>query len=258
MYDLDAEQLGRDDRRTLDDQIDIADSYHDQNRLADAEQTLLDTLRVCESSLGTRHQTTLRCKAILAQTYNAMKSYEKAETLLRDVVQAGTDVPGKHMPFLLSQLSKTLYRMGCHEEAEQACEQALEAYTELHGQEHTLTLAAKYDLALVRRILGFHQPATDLLSACVDSSEVSLGTDHPDTIEYRDELSRWKESDAQAQIQVTHHLPQHHDTPVGTPFHMPDEESSSSRSPTDKRASHAEAEGSLRRRTARLLKRRRA
>lgn len=260
MYDMDAEHFGHNHQRTLDNRIDIAAVYYDQTRFADAERTLLDTLRVCENSLGARDPTTLRCKTILAKTYTAMGNHAKAETLSRDVVQACTDVSGDlhwRKASALDLLAKALYRMRRLEESEKVCEQALEAYTELYGQGDPMTLLIKHDLAETRRDLGLHQSAIGIMSDCVLLSESSFGTDDPRTIERRNTLSEWKESYGEAQTQAEHHLSQHSGAPTRTPSDTPDEESSSSRSPADQRSSHAKVDESLRKIFSRLLRRRR-
>lgn len=188
--DMDAEQFGHNHRRTLDNQLGIAGVYFHQNRFADAERTLLDTLRAWGNSLGARNETTMECECLLATTYTAMGKYAKAETLLRDVMQACTDVPDLPrwlQAVALKLLAEVLRRMGRLAESEKVFEQALKTYVELLGQEHPFTLT-------IKRKLGLYQSAIDIMSECVLLSESSLGMDHPDTIKGRNTLSEWKES----------------------------------------------------------------
>jgi tetratricopeptide (TPR) repeat protein len=170
---------------TLASMNNLAESYHDSSRFADALRLHEQTLELRRARLGLDHPDTLTsmhnladCYAQLSRPAEALKMRE--ETLALRRVKLGPDHPDtlKSMGYLAR--SYTVF--GRSADAVRLCEQTFAMQRSRLGPDHPDTLNTLSQLANVYQGLDRFADARDLLEKTLAHQKTKLGTDHPDTL----------------------------------------------------------------------------
>jgi serine/threonine protein kinase/Flp pilus assembly protein TadD len=163
----------------------LAITYNDLGRRAEAIELREEILGLSKAKLGPDHPNTLGRMENLAVSYeivgrpaDALKLREEALTLQK--AKLGPDHPNTLMGMLNLAIS---YRfLGRQAEALKLCETALALQKAKLGPDHPDTLHGMFDLANYYVALGRSAEALDLREKTLELRKVKLGPDHPDTL----------------------------------------------------------------------------
>jgi tetratricopeptide (TPR) repeat protein len=159
--------------------------YYTQQKYAEAEQVLRQSVQQREKVLGAEHVDTLKSKYLLAVTLYKQQKYAEAEVLLQQSVQQREKVIGaEHVNSLESKywLAATLYDQQKYTEAEQLLQQLVQQREKVLGAEHVNTLWSKYMLAVTLYDQQKYAEAEALSRQSVQQREKVLGAEHVDTL----------------------------------------------------------------------------
>jgi serine/threonine protein kinase/tetratricopeptide (TPR) repeat protein len=160
--------------------------YFDQQKYAEAEQVLRQSVQQREKVLGAEHVDTLESKLWLARTLDEQQKYAEVEQVLRQLVQQQEKVLGaEHRGTLRSKLwlAVTLHKQQKYAEAEQVLRQSVQQREKVLGAEHVRTLHSKYLLAVTLHEQQKYAEAEQVLRQLVQQREKVLGAEHVDTLE---------------------------------------------------------------------------
>jgi serine/threonine protein kinase len=181
-----AKHLGPDHRYTLRSVHNLAMSYHDLGRYADARRLHEETLARQRAGLGPDHPDTLRTMHSLANSYAALCRRDAALQLREETLALRQSRLGpEHPDTLLSMysLANSYTVLGRHADAVRLRERALALQKANLGLDHPDTLRSMNGLAASYAYLGRHVDAVKLYEETVVPQKTRLGPDHPDTFQ---------------------------------------------------------------------------
>jgi TolA-binding protein len=193
MFSLKKMNAGKKDYR-------LGQEYYSQQRYAEAEQLLRQSVQQREKVLGAEHVHTLESKYLLVVTLYKQQKYAEAEALLRELVQQQEKVLGTEDVDTLESkylLALTLYRQQKYAEAEVLLRQSVQQRKKVLGAEDVDTLESKYLLALTLYKQQKYAEAEALLRQSVQQREKLLGAEDVDTLEskYRLALTLYRQQE---------------------------------------------------------------
>jgi TolA-binding protein len=163
----------------------LGSKYFDQQKYAEAELLLRESVQQREKVLGAEHVDTLLSKYMLAFTLYEQQKYGEAEQLWRESAQQREKVLGaEHVDTLESkyQLAVMLHKQQKYGEAEQLWRESVQQREKVLGAEHVDTLESKYWLAFTLHKQQKYGEAEQLLRESVQQWEKVLGAEHVDTL----------------------------------------------------------------------------
>jgi serine/threonine protein kinase/tetratricopeptide (TPR) repeat protein len=179
-------QLGPGHPDTLRSMHNLARSYLDLARYADALKLCEETLAVQQVKLGRDHPDTLRtmsmlanCDAALCRRRDALRLRE--ETLALRQARLGPDHPDTLQS--RASLASSYNVLGRHAEALKLCEETLALQKARLGPDHPDTLRSMNGLAATHAHMGRHADAVKLYQETLALQQAELGRDHPDTFQ---------------------------------------------------------------------------
>ena len=185
-----------------------------QGRYKEAEEIDLEVWKLQLDVLGPSHPETLKSQYGLSNDLQAQHRYSEAEAYKRDIYRQACAILGKthiYALFAASSLASCLAEssVAAGKQAEEQLAEAEDLYIlVLTGMDHNLradhpnTLAARTDLAIIRRLRRSAQFGDIEMYERETLAKVkkSLGKRHPLTLKSRDNLSRilWEQKDIKA------------------------------------------------------------
>ena len=170
------------DRDRLCAQNDLAISYMQAGRLAEAESLYRDLLAVRRHVDGPDHQQTLLVAGNLGTTLLNLGKHSEAEVVLRDTLSRQQDVLGPEHKCTLctaGSLAGALQNQGKDAEAEPKVRHTLAIQQRVLGEGHFDTLSTAYSLALLLAKSGKYAEAVELGRGTLTQATRTLGPDHP-------------------------------------------------------------------------------
>jgi serine/threonine protein kinase/tetratricopeptide (TPR) repeat protein len=176
---------GPDHPDTLKSMNNLANSYYDLARHADALKLHEETLALRKAKLGPDHPYTLMSMNNLATSYYALGRYADAlklheETLALDKAKLGPDHPDTLLS--MHNLASSYYALGRHADALKLNEETLALKKAKLGPDHPDTLLSMDSLAFSYAAIGRPADALKLRQETLALRRVKLGPDHPDTL----------------------------------------------------------------------------
>ena len=149
--DADMEILGEAHRETLDTLNDLAWRLKDggPEKSAEAEAFAARTVELCPQVHGERHWRTLRARNLLGTVVRIRGRVGEAESLFRALIPDVENALGKgHLLYSVAsvQCSRCLIDLERYADAESVLQTLFATMTDLHGEDHTRTVAALIDL----------------------------------------------------------------------------------------------------------------
>ncbi|HMJ21887.1 MAG TPA: serine/threonine-protein kinase [Terriglobales bacterium] len=123
---------------------------------------------------------------LMAEVYQTLGLYSRAELLSRRAVDIGRHFLGPEHPDTLKAITSlgwTLAREGGYAEAEKLDRDALEIQRRRLGPEHLSTLKTMNSLAWTLREEGHYAESENLYKTALNLEQRVLGAQHPDTVE---------------------------------------------------------------------------
>ena len=165
-------------------------AYHLGNVLTEkaeyeeAEQTYQESLSAAAADETKDTSLELDIKAALAELYFRTGQYERAEPLLRQVLETRQQLLGKNDPKVadaIEELGLNLFDQGRYAEAEDRLRESLALRLEIFGEEpHPDTSQNMSNLALLRRIRGDLDEAKALQTQVLEINRRLYGKEHPE------------------------------------------------------------------------------
>ena len=180
---LDRQNFGSSNPETLGAMTDLAWTFNQQGRSADAEKLLRETLDIERRNLGTDNRTTLATMLSLAVALDAQGHHDQAEKLGRETLEAQRRVLGPdHTGTLanMGNLAAYLAEQGKFEEAEKLMREAFLAQRRVLGPENLKTLTTADDLGEILIDEGRYDEAEEILLPDLETVVRLLGRDHPE------------------------------------------------------------------------------
>jgi tetratricopeptide (TPR) repeat protein len=185
MVDDSLRVLGDDHPDTLTARSNLASSYTQAGRPADAITILEKLVGDRVRAHGDEHPETLTAWANVACSYTEAGRTDEAIAILKRVVAARVRLLGaEHMSTIAAQgnLAVSYRRAGRAVDAITIEEKVVAGRVRLLGDEHPDTLTARANLASSYRQAGRADEAITILEKVVDDSVRVLGEEHPDTL----------------------------------------------------------------------------
>jgi tetratricopeptide (TPR) repeat protein/transcriptional regulator with XRE-family HTH domain len=182
--------LGPDHPDTLTSSNGLADLLRVRGQLAEARDAYQHVLDQRGRVLGELHPATLTTRHYLAQVRHRLDE-PGAESELRDLIRASTNVRGATHPrtlAVLESLVEALHDHGHLREAEEYARQLVADRRRVLGSAHPKTLASRHRHGLILLDLGAWPEAEDVLADVLTDRQRVLGSDHPSTILSRETL----------------------------------------------------------------------
>ncbi|WP_017238212.1 tetratricopeptide repeat protein [Streptomyces sp. SS] len=216
-----AQILGETHPHTITSRANLAASYWQAERTAEAivldERVLADRVRV----LGTDHPDTITARGNLAASYRQAERTDEAialeEEVLADFEQLlGTDHP--HTLNARANLAASYWSVRRTDEAISIEEKVLADRERVVGTDHPDTLNARANLAASYVQAGRLTEAITLFRRAVAERERVLGADHPSTLHIRVNLatSRWEAGHVDEAIHSVRELTEHCERALGS------------------------------------------
>ena len=177
--------LGPDHPDTLKSMTNLASSYDDLGRHAEALELNEETLALTKARLGPDHPHTLTSMHNLASSYDALGRNAEALKLREETLALRKARLGPNHPDSLRSmhsLALSYYALAKHAEALKLCEETLALMKVRLGSNHPDTLASMNNLALSYYALGRHAEALKLHEETLAVRKARLGPNHPDTL----------------------------------------------------------------------------
>ncbi|KAI9768492.1 MAG: hypothetical protein M1840_004902 [Geoglossum simile] len=191
---------------TLNAMADLAITYGNQGRWAEAEALDVEVLGGRRKGLGETHPDTLNARANLATTYGNQGRWAEAEALGMEALEGLKKGPGETHPYTLgamANLAITYGNQGRWAEAEALEVEVLEGLKKGLGETHPDTLNARANLATTYGNQGRWAEAEALGVEVLEGRRKGLGETHPDTLNAMADLAvtygnqgRWAEAEA--------------------------------------------------------------
>jgi serine/threonine protein kinase/tetratricopeptide (TPR) repeat protein len=184
--------LGPDHPETLRSMHNLARSYHDLGRYAEALELKEETLALFKARLGPDHLDTLTNMHNLAVTYSALGRHADAlkldeETLAGLKAKLGPDHPETLRS--MHNLAVSYRTLGRGADALKLFEKTLALRKARLGPDHPDTLGTIDDLANSYHALGRYPDALKLHQETLALRKARLGPDHPETLRSRNNLA---------------------------------------------------------------------
>ena len=157
----------------------------EQGRYRTACASFVAAIEIQEKTVGLDHDSTLRSKDKLAQTYRGLSRLKDAENLYVQVSDAQRRTLGaEHLNTLgsMNGLVAVYQDQGRWEEAEKLSILLLEMEEKHLGAEHLTTLENKHNLALTYDQQRRYKEAEKLNTQVLEAKKRVLGVEHPDTL----------------------------------------------------------------------------
>lgn len=170
----------------------LAAILHGQGKLDEAEPLYREALESNRRLLGNDHPETLTAANNLAFLYEDRGQVAEAERLYRMVVERRMTVLGaEHQDTLIAMhnLAALLLGSGRLDEAERWSRLAVEGAHSALPKGHYLGAIFAGRLGVILTGLGEYDEAEDLLVTALSTLEKELGTDHPRTVQTRQQLA---------------------------------------------------------------------
>jgi nucleoside phosphorylase/tetratricopeptide (TPR) repeat protein len=158
---------------------------YSDGRYKEAEDQLLQLLKIRKQVLGPEHPDTLISMAGLAATYCSQGRWKEAEVLEVQVMERHRQVLGPEHPDTLrsmGNLAATYRNQGRWKEAEVLDMQAMERHKQVLGPEHPDTLRSMSSLAATYCSQGQWKEAEELQVQVTEMQKKLLGPEHPHTL----------------------------------------------------------------------------
>jgi serine/threonine protein kinase len=186
------QHLGPDHPDTLRSMINLANSYHDLDRHAEAVKLREETLALAKAKLGLDHRDTLTSMGNLANSYDALGRHAEAlklneETLALTKAKLGPDHPDTLAN--MHNLANSYFHLGRDTEAIKLHKETLALRRAKLGSDHPDTLASMHNLAFCYGHLGRDTEALKLHEETLALRKAKLGVDHPDTLRSMNNLA---------------------------------------------------------------------
>ncbi|KIM20781.1 hypothetical protein M408DRAFT_30107 [Serendipita vermifera MAFF 305830] len=181
-----SDRLGVDHHFTIVTSVNLAATYRQLGRYAEAEVMFIEVVKQRTKLLGFNHLDTINASANLADIYRRLGRYAEAEALEVEVLKQRTRLLGVNHPDTLrasASLAATYIQLGRYVEAEVLDAQVLKWRTQMLGVDHLETIFASAGLAATYTQLGRHAEAEVLKVEVLNQRTKLLGVDHPDTIQ---------------------------------------------------------------------------
>jgi tetratricopeptide (TPR) repeat protein/tRNA A-37 threonylcarbamoyl transferase component Bud32 len=180
-----AERSGPDHPDTLKSMNNLANSYADLGRLAEALKLREETLALQKAKLGPDHPETLRNMNNLAVSYIELGRHAEAlqlheETLALRKAKLGPDHPDTLVS--MHNLANSYADLGRQAEALKLREETLALLKAKLGPDHPDTLKGMNNLANSYSALGRQAEALKLYEETLALRKAKLGPDHPETL----------------------------------------------------------------------------
>jgi serine/threonine protein kinase len=183
---------GPDHPDTLASMHNLANSYHDLGRHAEALKLREATLELRKTKLGPDHLETLLSMNTLANSYlalgrhtDALKLHEATLTLTK--TKFGPDHPETLAS--MNNLANSYHALSRHADALTLRQTTLALQKAKLGHDHPDTLKGMHNLAGSYHALGRHAEALKLEKATLELRKAKLGPDHPDTLQSMNSLA---------------------------------------------------------------------
>ena len=158
--------------------------YHDQGKLAEAEQMFQRALQGYEKALGTEHTSTLDTVHNLGNLYRDQGKLAEAEQMYQRALQGCEKALGAEHTLTLQTVNNlgSLYcDQGKLAEAEQMFQRALQGKEKALGTEHTSTLKTVHNLGVLYADQGKLAEAEQMYQRALQGYEKAFGTDKTST-----------------------------------------------------------------------------
>jgi tetratricopeptide (TPR) repeat protein len=198
--------LGPEHPYTLTSLGNLASTYHNQGRWAEAEALNVQVMETHKRVLGVEHPDTLRSMGNLASTYGSQGRWAEAEALEVQVIETRKRVFGAEHPDTLrsiSNLASTYRDQGRWAKAEALYVQVMETRKRVVGAEHPDTLISMGNLASTYLNQGRWGEAEALNVQVMETRKRVLGVEHPSTLTSMGNVAstywsqgRWAEAEA--------------------------------------------------------------
>ena len=176
---------GINDPSTLTSMSNLALTYSDQGRTAEAAELQEQVLEKRKRILGADHPSTLTSMSNLALTYSDQGRTAEAAELQEQVLEKRKRILGADHPSTLTSMSNlalTYSHQGRTAEAAELQEQVLEKRKRILGADHPSTLTSMSNLALTYSHQGRTAEAAELQEQVLEKRKRILGADHPSTL----------------------------------------------------------------------------
>jgi serine/threonine protein kinase/tetratricopeptide (TPR) repeat protein len=177
--------LGPDHPHTLRSMNNLANSYDDLGRHAEALKLKEETLALRKAKLGPDHPDTLKSMMNLATSYWALGRHAEALKLREETLALCKAKLGPEQPDTLQSmmnLAESYEALGRHAEALKLFQETLALRKAKLGPDHPDTLLSMGNLANSYAGLGRHAEALKLREETLALEKSKLGPDHPDTL----------------------------------------------------------------------------
>ncbi len=191
--DLRTSSLGPDHYNTLESRNNLAQSYVDAGRTADAIALHEENLRQCTTKLGPDHPDTLISRNNLAMAYHFAGRTDEAIALVQETLRLQTVKLGPEHPSTLitrNNLAQDYVASGQLAKAISLHQEILKIRTAKQGPDHPDTLTSRNNLALVYCYAGRTVEAIALDQETLRLRAAKLGGDHPLTLQSRNNLAQ--------------------------------------------------------------------
>ncbi|PVG01072.1 hypothetical protein CPB86DRAFT_753787 [Serendipita vermifera] len=173
--------LGPQHPRTLKAMTQVAWTYIEMERVADAEVLLDQVIETGNQILGEENDILTSAMHCLGQVYSRQERLAEAESLQRNLLNLLTTCEGPKHPVTLAamtNLAATLFRQGRHEKALAMEETILELKKEVFGMEHPSIATTMFNFACLKYDLGQLEEANLLATKSRDIRKKVLGEEH--------------------------------------------------------------------------------
>jgi serine/threonine protein kinase len=185
--------LGADHADTLRCMHNLAWSYYEQGRNADALKLDEEVVALRKAKLGADHPDTLGTMHNLALVYRQLGDLARAVQLQEEILAMQRTKPGPPSRGLLASmgnLAGSYGALGRYAEARKLQEEVLTVERATLGPDHPNTLISMQNLAMTYFVLGRRAEALKLREEVLAMDKAKLGPDHPSTIMAMHDLSQ--------------------------------------------------------------------
>jgi serine/threonine protein kinase/tetratricopeptide (TPR) repeat protein len=187
-----AKHLGPDHPDTLMSMNNLANSYDDLGRDAEALRLREETLELRQAKLGPDHLDTLKSMNNLANSYADLGRHAVALKLREETLELCKAKLGPDHPLTLDSmhnLANSYGAHGRHADALKLNEETLALYKAKLGPNHPATFGSMNNLALSYGNHGRHADALTLLEQTLALQKAKLPPNHPDTLNSMNNLA---------------------------------------------------------------------
>ena len=167
----------------------IGHTYFTLGLYPEAQRQIERVVRLRQETLGLANQDTLAAMNDLGDLYREQGQYEKAEPLLRHVLDRADAIGDADLVSEATNNLAIVYRYrGKYAEAEPLYLKSLDYNRERYGVRDDVTLTTMNNLGVLYRLENKYDAAESILREAVRESEAALGPEHPTTIGVRHNL----------------------------------------------------------------------